>query len=130
MYYAQPKFVSIGLIIVALPSSMEEIASGAFSGCSSLTDVYYAGTQAQVEEILIGTNNTYLSSATWHCTGNTEPLEPPQPDPILTLPSFLTTIESEAFSGVAAQKIIIPDCVDVIESYAFANCNNLELLYF
>ena len=118
------------LTTVALPSTMEEIASGAFSGCSSLTDVYYAGTQAQAEEILIGTNNTYLSSATWHCTGNTEPPEPPQPDPILTLPSFLTTIESEAFSGVAAKEIIIPDSVDVIESYAFANCNNLEMSYF
>jgi len=118
------------LTTVYLPSTMEEIASGAFSECSSLTDVYFSGTQAMAEEILIGTNNTYLSSATWHCTGIPEPPEPPQPSPVLTLPSFLSTIEEEAFAGVSAEKIIIPASVDEIESKAFANCPNLEMIYF
>ena len=49
-----------------LPLSIETISSSAFNDCSGLTDVYYAGTQAQAEDILIGTGNTYLSAATWH----------------------------------------------------------------
>ena len=31
---------------------------------------------------------------------------------------------------MAAKKIIIPDSVDEIESLAFVNCPNLEMLYF
>lgn len=49
-----------------LPVTMENIESGAFSGCSNLSDVYYPGTQAEAEQIQIGTGNTYLSGATWH----------------------------------------------------------------
>ena len=43
---------------------------------------------------------------------------------------MLTTIESEAFSGIAVQKIIIPDSVEVIESRAFADSLSLRELFF
>ena len=43
----------------------------------------------------------------------------------LVLPAGLTTISEEAFAGVAAQKIIVPDGVKTIEARAFANCPNL-----
>ena len=46
------------------------------------------------------------------------------------MPSALSTIESEAFAGVSAQRIIIPASVDEIESKAFANCAQLEMLVF
>ena len=118
-------FSSSSLTSVYFPSTLENVSSNAFANCSSLSDVYFAGTRAQAEAILIGTGNTYLSAANWHFTDN-----PPQNLTTLTLPSMLTTIESEAFSGIAVHKIIIPDSVEVIESRAFADSLSLQELYF
>lgn len=42
------------------------------------------------------------------------------------LPSSLTTIESEAFSGIAAENIILPDHVTVIGERAFSDNINLK----
>ena len=41
------------------------------------------------------------------------------------LPSALKTIETEAFDGVLANAIIIPDECTTIEPRAFTNCKNL-----
>ena len=112
------------LTTLYLPSTLENVSSSAFGGCTNLTDVYFAGTKAQAEAILIGTGNTCLSSATWHFNGN------PQSTGTLTLPAVLATIESEAFAGVGAKTIVVPASVDEIRSRAFANCTNLETLYF
>ena len=46
----------------------------------------------------------------------------------LTLPASLTTIEEEAFAGVAAERIVIPSGVTAIESNAFSGCPNLTEL--
>ena len=43
------------------------INSGAFNNCIALSDVYYEGVQDEWNAITIGTNNTYLTSATLHC---------------------------------------------------------------
>jgi len=108
-----------------LPVSLENIETSAFSGCENLSDVYYAGTQAQAEAIQIGTGNNYLTSANWHF-GPVFPVNMTT----LTLPSSLRTIEDEAFAGVTSQKIIIPSSVQTIGSNAFANCPNLLVVYF
>ncbi len=44
---------------------------------------------------------------------------------VLKLPSFLKTIETEAFDGIATEAIIIPDTCTTIEARAFVNCKNL-----
>ena len=44
---------------------------------------------------------------------------------VLRLPAFLKTIETEAFEGVSAEAIIIPDECTTIEPKAFMNCKNL-----
>ena len=54
------------LTSVTLPSTLTKIPDYAFSGCSSLSDVYYNGTKTQKDAIYIGSNNTYLTNATWH----------------------------------------------------------------
>ena len=108
-----------------LPASLESIEANAFSGCGNLSEVYFAGTQAQAEAIQIGTGNNYLTSANWH-------FGPILPDNMttLTLPASLRTIEEEAFAGVTAQQIVVPASVQTIENNAFANCPNLLVVYF
>ena len=52
---------------VYLPKSVTAINKNAFNFCSSLTDVYYNGTEKDKAAITIGDNNDYLKNATWHC---------------------------------------------------------------
>lgn len=49
---------------------------------------------------------------------------------ILRLPSGLNTVGSESFMSTAADQIIIPAGVNVIEPHAFYDCPNLKILYF
>lgn len=48
---------------------MKTIEDGAFEGCSQLADVYYNGTQAQWNEIAVGSLNEDLLSAAIHFMG-------------------------------------------------------------
>lgn len=45
---------------------MVSIGEGAFSRCTNLTDVYYAGTEEQRGGITLGAGNDSFLSATWH----------------------------------------------------------------
>lgn len=46
----------------------------------------------------------------------------------LKLPSSLTVIKEEAFAGIAAVTVVIPDSCERIESNAFANCPSLKYI--
>ena len=59
-------YVCESLKAVTLPASIEIIGAQAFSGCSSLTDVYYGGSAAQWEEIEIKAYNESLNEAAIH----------------------------------------------------------------
>ncbi len=75
---------------VNVPVSVTQINGNAFSGCSSLSDIYYSGTSAEWEEIIIRSGNSPFTSAKVHCAaGEDEDL----------------TLESEDESV----KIVIPD---------------------
>lgn len=55
------------LASVVLPDSVTEILDNAFSGCEQLADVYYAGSEADWQNITInGTGNEPLNTATIH----------------------------------------------------------------
>ena len=63
------------LVSIRIPNSVTSIYEDAFEACQSLKDVYYLGTEAQWENITIGSNNDYLTNATIHfnwkpCTHN------------------------------------------------------------
>ena len=53
-----------GLTSITIPDSVTSIESDAFEDCRSLQTVYYGGTQSQWNNISIGSNNSYLTSAT------------------------------------------------------------------
>ncbi|MBQ3075597.1 MAG: leucine-rich repeat protein [Clostridia bacterium] len=51
---------------VMLGKNVEQIGNGAFSDCDALSDVWYAGTEEEREQILVDVNNPKLASVTWH----------------------------------------------------------------
>ena len=51
---------------LTLPNSIETISENAFYGCSSLTDVYYNGTQEEWNEVTILSGNDVFNSVTMH----------------------------------------------------------------
>ena len=55
-----------GLTSVILPESVTKISTRAFDYCTSLTDVWYKGTQEQWEQIDFGTKNAPLLEAEIH----------------------------------------------------------------
>ena len=71
---------------VIIPDGVTSIGQGAFFGCTSLTDVYYSGSEEQWNAIAIGLYNGPLSRnarprATIHYNStNPKPEEPAQPE--------------------------------------------------
>ncbi len=51
---------------ITLPQSLQFIENGAFAGCG-ISEVTFPGTFAEAAAIRIGTNNTPLMNAVWHC---------------------------------------------------------------
>ena len=51
---------------ITLPATITAIAPSAFWNCTGLTDVYFQGTQAQWEQISVGSDNHWLTDATIH----------------------------------------------------------------
>lgn len=51
---------------ITIPSSVTRIDEGAFWWCERLTDVYYLGGEEDWQNILVGSNNEELTSATIH----------------------------------------------------------------
>lgn len=51
---------------ITIPTSIEQICCGAFNKCSMLKDVYYAGTEADWNNINIESGNEHLLNATIH----------------------------------------------------------------
>jgi hypothetical protein len=47
----------------------------------------------------------------------------------MTLPAALNVIDEEAFEGIAANKVIVPDGCERIEARAFMNCPNLREIH-
>ena len=113
---------------VAIPESVSTIGEGAFLDCSGLTDVYYAGTEAQWAQITIAENNEPLTNATLHFESQM-PAEPEQTDESL----YEYTVENDqatiiGVTSIPSGEIIIPDTlggypVTGIADFVFDHCD-------
>ena len=117
---------------MTIPRSDPAIQSYAFYDCENLKELLIYSKKASIhddicldcpEELVI---KGYLgSTAETYARENGHTFVPILRKPDLVLPNDLTTIEAEAFAGVGAKVIYLPDTVTKIGSKAFMNCPNL-----
>lgn len=69
-------FSGSGIANVSLPKSLKTIENGAFSNADAVTNVQYAGSKAEWDQIEIGENNASLLFRTIHCTDGDIPSKP------------------------------------------------------
>ena len=109
---------------------MDSIYYQTFRNCTSLTGVTILNPTA-----IIGNSDYdvfencasdftlygyYNSTASEYATAAGHPFSLLAPAPDFFLPSALTTIESEAFTGIAAKAVVIPNTITTITGNPFA----------
>ena len=135
-----------GLTSITIPDSVTWIGNNAFVGCENLAEVWYSGTKADREKIVIEENNNYLLNATWHYgkSGDENHYAYTVTDGKariidvdtaisgdITIPSTLggytvTSIGRHAFENCTAlTSITIGNSVTNISQSAFENCTGL-----
>ena len=127
------------LTSVTLPASLRSISSGAFANCS-LSAVqpaadagsrdFYCYTPAKEEEfyvyhLILPENATQVAGDAF----SYNPHLPHEPLPDFIIPADVTEIRQEAFSGIKAAAILVPEGVTAIADGAFANCGSLKYIY-
>ena len=128
---------------IQIPDSVTSIGSCAFDECTSLTTVYYSGTEEKWNDISIGTGNDSLQNSniiyksaeylTYTVSNGKATITAcnKSVSGSLALPSTLggypvTSIGDGAFDGcINITSVIIPDTVISIGDNAFPNCSNL-----
>ena len=124
------------LASVRLPLYIAKLPNGTFSSCDALTKITLPGTVTSFP-----TTNPFPNTTTVRCYQNSyaevwacnhgyicEYIDNACTTNF-TLPASLTAIEDEAFIGLAAEQIVIPDGVTSIGEYAFMDCSELMQLH-
>lgn len=139
---------------IQIPQNVKEIEYGAFMECVNLTEVTYTGNKKQWSEISIDnslSSNSWLLNATLICTGVDEPEKDSNQfiyesngdgtssivgmATIISIPS--ETPDGEAINRIAPytfsnlKNIIIemPSTIQMIDDYAFDNCEIKEIRF-
>lgn len=89
--YAFAQCTSLASLFI--PLSVTSIGNSAFNWCYDLVDVYYSGSNSQWNAISIGSNNTYLTTATIHYNSS---------GPVI-IPVTGVTLSAESFSLIAGE---------------------------
>ena len=138
---------------IHIPVSVTSVIEDAFDQCTSLTDVYYSGTEAQWNDIKISDNgNDSLKNAVKHFAGQAPDVSKDYEYKTLTadtveitkykgsaqtvtIPASLdgkqvVKIGTQAFrDNTALTEATIPATVTEVDGYAFYNCPNLTALH-
>nr|MDE7105626.1 leucine-rich repeat domain-containing protein [Anaeroplasmataceae bacterium] len=112
---------------LTIPNSIKRIGSAAFTGCVSLTNVYYEGSieeWLQIEFPTTYSNPMMYASHLFVQGEDGEWIEVQE----IKIPSSITKLTANVFSGYTASIcIIIPDTVKSINTYSFSNCKAIVL---
>ncbi|MBR3438445.1 MAG: leucine-rich repeat protein, partial [Clostridia bacterium] len=139
-----------GIKSIAIPKTVESVGRYAFSSCGSLTDVYYAGTEEQWNEISVEAGNGQLSGAnvffsaflsdflTYEIingeitvTGCDEPEVSELVIPGTVGGCPVVKIAPSAFSPCEALTCVtLPGSIREIEENAFSGCDALTDVYY
>lgn len=126
---------------ITFPEDLLTIGDSAFANCTSLTDVYYEGSNVQWNNISIGEDNTYLINAEIHFASSElasgtcgENLQwSLNTDGVLEIygsgeMTSWTNEESVEWYALKSSivELVIKDGVTSIGKYAFYGCNNLK----
>ena len=129
------------LTSITIPKSVTSIGYSAFSNCTSLSHVYYGGTEKTRDNIEISTENTCLTSATWHYNSPVGTLDNGLTwalrDGVMTISGSGKMEDFEATSGHITQapwqsyrtyitEVVIEDGVRSVGANAFSGCTNVE----
>ena len=140
-----------GLTSIEIPNSVTIIGEGAFSGCTSLTSITIPNSVTRIESgAFNGTAwynkqadglvyagklayqykgempaNTHISIKEGTIGFGEYAFNGCKELTSITIPSSVTSISYDAFSGCGLSSIIIPKSVTTIEMYAFAECSYL-----
>ena len=104
-------FAGEAITSVSFPSTLKEIGRRAFNNCTTLTDVYYDGTEMEWNEISISTGNDAIENATKHFN------EPAVETFTVTFVDYDGTVLKTEI--VESGKRAIPPTDPVRESYTF-----------
>ena len=123
------------LFSVTLPSSLTRIDEYAFLFCENLQEIVIPeGVPAQTFTRCYGERITTFDLPVSVAELGTgvfyDTLIGTAITPSMRVPASVTTIEAEAFNGVSAAFVWISESTSVIESRAFADCENLKYVFF
>ena len=107
-------FYATGLKKIIFHGGKPTLASNAFSGVPQAEAYYSSNLEGWAE----GSLPTFTNCVTWIAEGQTVYTQ-------FVLPAMLNTVEEEAFCGIAAQEIILPEGIMTVKSRAFADCPEL-----
>lgn len=113
-------FVSCPFTSVQLPKSITNIGSRAFGWCGRIQNVIYKGSVNDKNNIVIGSNNTYLTNAIWHYNASVSD------EYVYSIESDKVLIRQYRGSG---GDVVIPDEIDgcpvVSIGSTFRNCDSI-----
>ena len=126
-YIGSEAFMESRLHTAVIPMGVHYLGARAFAWCSELENVTIMDPGAEIADDAFDYCSSSLTMYGW--TGSTTQafalahgfaFVPLNPEPDLVLPADLETIEEEAFIGVAAETVLIPDTVTTIIGDPFA----------